>query len=447
MKELNQEQHIQLLQFMSLMQICKTEEELQALKEQYFNIPRYEFLHNYISEKKENQSLSSYKTSLIYDMDKYQHDYKIVYGQNFPAYKKETMPNNKADYTVLHLLNEISECEDIETYKKLLEEKNKFPKIKVETISPDLSGIYFSDGLPSNLIQNSPESIFNAKRQLVEAGYSPFTLPSVDDVKENGFDWLHEEISHFKETLNPNFIEQETQLNQESEFNEQEYEEAYDDFIEQMDANGGMSAMAAEADYNASYENYEDINEVQHQMDIDNGLIDENGNEILYDGLENEAEERKSIKAIDVWNEIYEGISENPEYESKKIAVLDYLYNKGTDDMAEYKDSFERNTLRLEEISKSDEQIGQILEKYKDYNIEFDDEALAVKIAGTTHGNLTKAKQDLLDFVENKKYLRESEITQNDLVISQEDFEKYIHSEEFISKFGDWEKASWNSQY
>lgn len=442
MKELNQEQHIQLLQFMSLMQICKTEEELQALKEQYFNIPRYEFLHNYISEKKENQSLSSYKTSLIYDMDKYQHDYKIVYGQNFPAYKKETMPNNKADYTVLHLLNEISECEDIETYKKLLEEKNKFPKIKVETISPDLSGIYFSDGLPSNLIQNSPESIFNAKRQLVEAGYSPFTLPSVDDVKENGFDWLHEEISHFKETLNPNFIEQETQLNQESEFNEQEYEEAYDDFIEQMDANGGMSAMAAEADYNASYENYEDINEVQHQMDIDNGLIDENGNEILYDGLENEAEERKSIKAIDVWNEIYEGISENPEYESKKIAVLDYLYNKGTDDMAEYKDSFERNTLRLEEISKSDEQIGQILEKYKDYNIEFDDEALAVKIAGTTHGNLTKAKQDLLDFVENKKYLRESEITQNDLVISQEDFEKYIHSEEFISKFGDWEKAS-----
>ena len=33
MKELNQEQHIQLLQFMSLMQTCKTEEELQALKE------------------------------------------------------------------------------------------------------------------------------------------------------------------------------------------------------------------------------------------------------------------------------------------------------------------------------------------------------------------------------------------------------------------------------
>lgn len=453
MKELNQEQHIQLLQFMSLLQNCKTEEELQSLKQQYYNIPRFEFIQKYISEKNDKQSFSSYKTSLIYDMDKYQQDYKFVYGENFPSYKNKTIPNNKADYTVFHLLNEISECDDIEAYQKLLKEKNRFPKVKIEALSHDFTGIYFADSssieievttitLPAVIIKNIPENNYNAQKQLVEAGYSPFTLPSVEDVRENGFDWLHEEISHFKETLNPNFIEQETQMNQEPEFNEQEYEEAYDDFIEQMDANGGMSAMAAEADYNASYENYEDVDEIQHQMDIDNGLTDENGNEILYDGPENEVEEHKTVKAIDIWNEIYEGISEGPEYEAKKFAVLDYLYNKGTDDMAGYKDSFERNTLRLEEISKSDEQIGQILEKYKDYNIDFDDEALAVKIAGKTQGNLTKAKQDLLDFVENKKYLKDSDISQNDSVISQEEFEKYIHSEEFISKFGDWEKAS-----
>ena len=263
MKELNQEQHIQLLQFMSLMQTCKTEEELQALKEQYFNIPRYEFLQDYISEKSENQSLSSYKTSLIYEMDKYQHDYKIVYGENFPAYKKETMPNNKADYTVIHLLNEISECDDIEAYQKLMEEKNRFPRVKIEALSHEFTGIYFSNEneLPTNIILNSPESNFNARRQLVEAGYSPFTLPSVEDVRENGFEWLHEEISHFKETLNPNFIEQETQRNQEPEFNEQEYEEEYDDFIEPMDENDGMSAMAAEADYNGSLIENEDIDE------------------------------------------------------------------------------------------------------------------------------------------------------------------------------------------
>lgn len=294
MKELNQEQHIQLLQFMTLMQNCKTEEEIKELKEQYYNIPQYSFLQAYIPDRNENQSFSSYKTSLIYDMDKYQQDYKFIYGKNFPSYKKETMPNNKADYTVLHLLNEINECDDIETYQKLLEEKNRFPKVNIETISPDLIGIYFSNGLPSNLILNSPESNFNARRQLVEAGYSPFILPSVEDVQENGFDWLHEEITHFKELLNPNFIEQEKQIDQidqKPELKENEYEEEYDAFIEQMDVNGGMSSMAAEADYNAFYEEQEDVDEVQRQMDMDNGLIDENGNEILYDVPEEKQEE------------------------------------------------------------------------------------------------------------------------------------------------------------
>lgn len=508
MKELNQEQHIQLLQFMSLMQTCKTEAELEKLKEQYFNIPRYEFLQEYISEKNEKQSFSSYKTSLIYDMDKYQQDYKFVYGENFPAYKKESMPNNKVDYTVLNLLNEISECDDILAYQKLLNEKNKFPKVKIEAVSSDFTGIFFSNGLPVSMILNSPESNFNAQRQLVEAGYSPFTLPSVEDVKENGFDWLYEEISHFKEILNPNFIKMETQRNQESELNE--YEEEFDDFVEQMDANGGMSSMVAEDDFNASFEEYEDVDEVQRQMDRDNGLIDENGNthyqkieeekeleqwyetvdweepmesaeawqngtqeqiayirkrqkekiienkmnqeselnidedgnEIMFDNSKSETENRKSIKAIDVWNEIYENIAENPEYKAIKFATLDYLYNKGTDDAAGYENSFERNIYRLEEIGKSDKQLQQILEKYKDFKIDFDDKALTVKIAGTRNNNFNKAKQNLLDFVESKKYLRESEISQNFSDISQEEFEKYIHSEEFISKFGDWEKVN-----
>lgn len=412
MKGLNQEQHIQLLQFMSLMQTCKTEAEMKELQEQYYNIPRYEFLQEYISEKNAKQSFSSYKTNLIYDMDKYHQDYKFVYGENFPAYRKETMKNNKADYTVLNLLNEISECDDVETYQKLVKEKNNFPKAKIESLSPNSTGIFFyeNSGLPGAIIPS--ESKFNARKQLVEAGFSPFDLPSIEDVKENGIDWLYEEISHFKETLNPNFIEMENQMNQEAELNKNEYEEEFDDFIEQMYANGGMSAMAAEADYNASLDEYEDIDEAQRQMDIDNGLIDENGNEILYDAPENEPEKQKSIKAIDVWTEVNELISNDPEYEAKKFATLNYLYDKGTDDAAGYENSFERNILRLEEISKSDKHIEQIFEKYKDYKIDFDDQALSVKIAGRRNNNFDKAKQDLIDFVENKKYLRESELTQ-----------------------------------
>ena len=125
MTELNQEQHIQLLQFMSLMQNCKTENEMQELKEQYYNIPRYSFLQDFIPEKERDENLSSYKTNLIYKMDKYQQDYKFVYGEIFPAYKKETMPETKADYTVSNLLNEISKCEDVEAYQQQRQEQRR----------------------------------------------------------------------------------------------------------------------------------------------------------------------------------------------------------------------------------------------------------------------------------------------------------------------------------
>ena len=656
MKELNQEQHIQLLQFMSLMLSCKSEEELQELKEQYYNIPRYKFLEKYISEKKENQTFSSYKTNLIYEMDKHQRDYKFVYGENFPIYRKESMYNNKSDYTVLNLLNEISECDNIEAYQKLLNEKNKFPKVKIETISSDFTGIYFSNGLPDNIIVNSPESNFDARKQLVESGYSPFTIPSVEDVKENGFEWLHEEISYFKETLNPNFIEMKKneiidngieQIQADYELSENAIENSYDaeqnskpDYLDKNGNSHWFSDEKNEIDegisdeeliqiYKQKYpdsslnisedtkkelenvfskiddyldkgivpeerrftlpktpsylqklgsdetvislpvfvikkakethglsneeiknsllrfydpvvvfdtdkeksENKQDskliitdefaenkpialavntnsqiqIQESGHRTFIEvqdirsihdrtliaknrtdlikqwteNGLcryvddkkisdwstvarvyfpiealqsdknnilikseivnsqenpdkqelkgneimknemnqeselnIGENGNEILYDGLESETGRRRSIKAIDVWNEIYENIAENPEYEAIKFETLDYLYNKGTDDAAGYDNSFERNINRLEEISKSDKQLESILKKYKDCKIDFDDKALTVKIAGTRNNNFNKAKQDLLDFVENKKYLRESEINQ-----------------------------------
>lgn len=756
MTELEQNQHIQLLQFMALMQNCKTETEMQELKEQYYNIPRYSFLQNYIPEKNSIQSFSSYKTHLIYDMDKYRQDYKFIYGENVPAYRKESMPQNKANYTVLNLLDEISGCDDIETYQKLLAENNNFPKAKIEALSSDSTGIYFSDekninGLPSDMIRNSPENNFNARKQLVDAGYSLFDLPSVDDVKENGIDWLHEEISYFKESLNPDFIDMENQMNQEPDFQENEYAEEFDNYIEEMYANDGMSSMVAEADYeaeqnprpdyleNSSSENnsygdeeywktqflndnaetfkalddflnngikpkndefifskvpeilksanvsdneiviktsvinkarnehslsadeirktveniavpvlifdsdrnstenkkdsylsltdtfaqngkpvafsmnldseYErknrtiEVNEIrtihdrtlvaksgtdliqkwtedglcryvddkkisewskaagvqfplavlqsdgsriqqndgfvneilsfskfadereemekeyqewlainspdeessrridsgeifgdyepeekQPQMqernvaledgeEMDKGMeqIQANGGmddaaaeadyeaeqnpeedkttelsswydtvdwedpieaaEAMHNGtdeqvdyvitrrtqvaetvneayIHSEEKNKNVVRAFDIWTEIKDLISEKSEYEAKKFAALDYLYNKGTDDAAGYENSFERNIPRLDVISKSDKHIEQIFEKYKDYKIDFDDQALAVKIAGTHNNNFNKAKQDFLDFIENKKYLRETELTQ-----------------------------------
>lgn len=710
MTELEQNQHIQLLQFMALMQNCKTETEMQELKEQYYNIPRYSFLQNYIPEKNSVQSFSSYKTNLIYEMDKYRHDYKLIYGENVPAYRKESMPQNKADYTVLNLLDEISGCDDIETYRKLLAENNTFPKAKIEALSSDSIGIYFSgekniNGLPSDMIRNSPENNFNARKQLVDAGYSLFDLPSADDVKENGIDWLHEVISHFKESLNPDFIDMENQMNQEPDFQENEYAEEFDNYIEEMYANDGMSSMVAEADYeaeqnphpdyseNSSSENtsygdeeywktqflndnaetfkalddflndgikpkndefifsrvpeilksanvsdneiviktsvinkarnehslsadeirkaveniaipvlifesdrnstenkkhsylsltdtfarngkpvafsmnldseYErnrsilEVNEIrsihdrtlvakngtdliqkwtadglcryvddkkisewqlaagvqfplavlhsdsfiiqqkdgavneilsflkfaegQKEMEkeyqewlainspdeessrrIDSGEIfgdyepDENpledktaelsswydtvdwedpieSAEAMHNGtdeqvdyvitrrtqeaenvneayIHSEEKNKNVVRAFDIWDEIKDLISEKSEYEAKKFAVLNYLYNKGADDAAGYDNSFEINMPLFEEFSRTDGRIQQILEKYKDYKIDFDDQALAVKIAGTSNNNLNKAKQDFTDFVERKRIMREADV-------------------------------------
>lgn len=315
MQKLNQEQHIQLLQFMSLIQTCKTEEELQKLKEQYYNIPRYDFLEEYISEKKENQSFSSYKTNLIYDMDKYQRDYKFIYGENFPIYRKESIYNNKCDYTVLNLLNEINECDDIEAYQKLLSEKNNFPKVKIEALSSDFTGIYFSTGLPANMIVNSPESNFAARKQLVESGYSPFTIPSVEDVKENGFDWLHEEISYFKETLNPNFIEMESW--------EERQNEKIDNDIEQIQVNYELSEKGIENSYYAEQNSKSDY-------------LDENGNPHLYSDEENEIDEGISDEElIQIYKQKYPdsllNISENTRKELENVfsEIDDYL-DKGT---------------------------------------------------------------------------------------------------------------------
>lgn len=371
MKGLDQEQHIQLLQFMSLMQTCKTEEELQELKEQYYNIPRYEFLQEYISEKKEKESFSSYKTNLIYDMDKYQRDYKFVYGENFLIYRKESMPNNKTDYTVLNLLNEISECDDIEVYQKLLKEKNSFPKVKIEALSSDFTGIYFSNSLPDNMILNSPESNFNTRKQLVEAGYSPFTLPSVEDVKENGFDWLYEEVSHFKETLNPNFIEMENQMNQESELNENEYEEEFDDFMTEehyiyIDESGNPHTFTEkEATTKEEFEIIEDAKQRSTTEEMIKEFI---------------------VKSNSIWN------SQNKDWQNEVMNFNKAVINENYKEAANVFDSI-RNDKPFNEYFK--------LWKQALYN---------------RNGTSSKLEQ----------------------------FENYlaIHSEEFISKFGDWEKAN-----
>ena len=119
---------------------------------------------------------------------------------------------------------------------------------------------------------------------------------------------------------------------------------------------------------------------------------------------ENNTMNKKTIKAFDIYSELKELIGDN-NYEALKFATMDYLYNRGIDDAAGYEDSVERNKARFMELPTN---IQNVMEKYDDYKIDFDDKALAIKIAGTRNGNLDKAKAQKDEEIANRNFIRES---------------------------------------
>lgn len=127
-------------------------------------------------------------------------------------------------------------------------------------------------------------------------------------------------------------------------------------------------------------------------------------NENQYIDKENKTMNKKTIKAFDIYSELKELIGDN-NYEALKFATMDYLYNRGIDDAAGYEDSVERNKARFMELPTN---IQNVMEKYDDYKIDFDDKALAIKIAGTRNGNLDKAKAQKDEEIANRNFIRES---------------------------------------
>ena len=127
-------------------------------------------------------------------------------------------------------------------------------------------------------------------------------------------------------------------------------------------------------------------------------------NDNQYIDKENNTMNKKTIKAFDIYSELKELIGDN-NYEALKFATMDYLYNRGIDDAAGYEDSVERNKARFMELPTN---IQNVMEKYDDYKIDFDDKALAIKIAGTRNGNLDKAKAQKDEEIANRNFIRES---------------------------------------
>lgn len=133
-------------------------------------------------------------------------------------------------------------------------------------------------------------------------------------------------------------------------------------------------------------------------------IYEQSVNKNINNHKENKTMNKKTIKAFDIYSELKELIDDN-NYEALKFATMDYLYNRGIDDAAGYEDSVERNKARFIELPTN---IQNVMEKYDDYKIDFDDKALAIKIAGTRNGNLDKAKAQKDEEIANRNFIRES---------------------------------------
>ena len=146
------------------------------------------------------------------------------------------------------------------------------------------------------------------------------------------------------------------------------------------------------------------IEKEQKLRNENDSIYNESVNKNINNHKENKTMNKKTIKAFDIYSELKELIGDN-NYEALKFATMDYLYNRGIDDAAGYEDSVERNKARFMELPTN---IQNVMEKYDDYKIDFDDKALAIKIAGTRNGNFDKAKAQKDEEIANRNYIRES---------------------------------------
>ncbi|MBR1637825.1 MAG: hypothetical protein IJ688_00395 [Treponema sp.] len=138
-------------------------------------------------------------------------------------------------------------------------------------------------------------------------------------------------------------------------------------------------------------------------------IYEQSVNKNINNHKENKTMNKKTIKAFDIYSELKELIGDN-NYEALKFATMDYLYNRGIDDAAGYEDSVERNKARFMELPTN---IQNVMEKYDDYKIDFDDKALAIKIAGTRNGNLDKAKAQKDEEIVNRKIVNKNFIRES----------------------------------
>ncbi|MBQ8678980.1 MAG: hypothetical protein IJ530_04370 [Treponema sp.] len=201
MNGLNYRQYTQYLQFLSELEQCKTQEEIDRLKEKFFSIGEYAFLMGLLPEQG-SEEFFSYKIRLTHEIDSQKADFKFIFGEDFkpvPGLGKAENPKN----TIEDFLKQAKNCKDCDEYEKLYQEQFDFKQAVIRQLNRETTALFLdADSLPSVTVLNSPENNAALTRQAVLAGCNPFSIPTPQEVRENGMDYLMEEIERIESSYN-----------------------------------------------------------------------------------------------------------------------------------------------------------------------------------------------------------------------------------------------------
>ena len=225
MNGLNYKQHTQYLQFLSELEKCNTQEEIDSFKEKFFSIGEYAFLMGVLPEQG-SEGFISYKTLLAHKSDHQKADFRFIFGEDFkpiPSLTKAENPKN----TVEDFLKQAKDCKDYDEYEKLYQEQFTFKQAVIRQLNRETTALFLdTDSLPTVTVLNSPENNAALTRQTVLAGFNPFSIPAPQEVRENGMDYLLEEIERIETSYNGEVPFQETDAEQtidEDDFPEEDF--------------------------------------------------------------------------------------------------------------------------------------------------------------------------------------------------------------------------------
>lgn len=211
MKDLNYRQHTQYLQFLTELEKCKTQAEANLFKEKFFSIDEFEFLKDFLLEPG-SDGFSSYKTKLIYEIDRQNADFKFIFGKEFKPLQSLNRAG-EAGYTIENFLEQAKNCRKPDEYEKLYQEQFDFQQAVIRQMNHETTALFLDqDSLPSVITENSAENNAALTKRVIRTGYNPFSVPNPQEVQERGMDYLQEEIERIENTYNEEFLTKESEL-------------------------------------------------------------------------------------------------------------------------------------------------------------------------------------------------------------------------------------------